>query len=165
MVYTPFKKAKKTRENSLVERKAFNKGFLLLPIPQETGAAKKARYCMKKRLLSGLLLLAMLLTLLPTMALADDVVDYYIDVNGIDVTSENCTDVLKDGIVSYDPKTKTLTLKNADLSSIWAHGVDLTLKLVGTNTVSMNGESEGLIIAQGLTITGDGSLTVRNSYL
>lgn len=120
---------------------------------------------MKKRLLSGLLLLAMLLTLLPTMALADDVVDYYIDVNGIDVTSENCTDVLKDGIVSYDPKTKTLTLKNADLSSIWAHGVDLTLKLVGTNTVSMNGESEGLIIAQGLTITGDGSLTVRNSYL
>lgn len=147
-----------------MESKAFHKGFLLLPIPQETGAAKKARYCMKKRLLSGLLLLAMLLTLLPTMALADDVVDYYIDVNGIDVTSENCTDVLKDGIVSYDPKTKTLTLKNADLSSIWAHGVDLTLKLVGTNTVSMNGESEGLIIAQGLTITGDGSLTVRNSY-
>ena len=80
------------------------------------------------------------------------------------MTSENCTDVLKDGIVSYDPKTKTLTLKNADLSSIWAHGVDLTLKLVGTNTVSMTGESEGLIIAQGLTITGDGSLTVRNSY-
>lgn len=147
-----------------MESKAFHKGFLLLPIPQETGAAKKARYCMKKRLLSGLLLLAMLLTLLPTMALADDVVDYYIAVNGIDVTSENCTDVLKDGTVSYDPKTKTLTLKNADLSSIWAHGVDLTLKLVGTNTVSMNGESEGLIIAQGLTITGDGSLTVRNSY-
>lgn len=146
-----------------MESKAFHKGFLLLPIPQETGAAKKARYCMKKRLLSGLLLLAMLLTLLPTMALADDVVDYYIDVNGIDVTSENCTDVLKDGIVSYDPKTKTLTLKNADLSSIWAHGVDLTLKLVGTNTV-MNGDGEALIIAQGLTITGDGSLTVRNSY-
>ena len=164
MVYTPFKKAKKTREYSLVESKAFHKGFLLFPFPWETGAAKKARYCMKKRLLSGLLLLAMLLTLPPTMALADDVVDYYIAVNGIDVTSENCTDVLKDGTVSYDPKTKTLTLKNADLSSIWAHGVDLTLKLVGTNTVSMNGESEGLIIAQGLTITGDGSLTVRNSY-
>ena len=73
-----------------MESKAFHKGFLLLPIPQETGAAKKARYCMKKRLLSGLLLLAMLLTLLPTMALADDVVDYYIDVNGIDVTSKEC---------------------------------------------------------------------------
>lgn len=147
-----------------MESKAFHNTSLLLPIPWETGAAKKARYCMKKRLLSGLLLLAMLLTLLPTMALADDVEDYYIDVNENDVTSQNCTDVLGDGTVSYDPKTKTLTLKNADLSSIWAHGVDLTLKLVGTNTVSMNGDGEALIIAQGLTITGDGSLTVRNSY-
>ena len=33
MVYTPFKKAKKTSEYSLVESKAFHKGFLLLPIP------------------------------------------------------------------------------------------------------------------------------------
>ncbi len=146
-----------------MESEAFHKPFLLLPIPQETGAAKKARYCMKKRLLSGLLLLSMLLTLLPTMALADDVEDYYIDVNENDVTSQNCTDVLGDGTVSYDPETETLTLNNAKLYQIWAGKTDLTLKLVGANTVSGNGECEGLIIAHGLTITGNGSLTVTSS--
>lgn len=152
-----------------MESEAFHKGFLLLPIPQETGAAKKARYCMKKRLLSGLLLLAMLLTLLPTMALADDVVHYGINIWPENesyegwINPENYTDFYGDGTVSYDPETKTLTLKNAKLIRIWANEVDLTLKLVGTNTV-MNGDGEALIIAQGLTITGDGSLTVRNSY-
>lgn len=125
---------------------------------------------MKKRLLSGLLLLAMLLTLLPTMALADDVVHYGINIWPEDesyegwINPENYTDFYGDGTVSYDPKTKTLTLKNAKLMRIWANEVDLTLKLVGANTVSMNGDGEALIIAQGLTITGDGSLTVRNSY-
>lgn len=152
-----------------MESEAFHKAFLLLPIPWETGAAKKARYCMKKRLLSGLLLLAMLLTLLPTMALADNVVSYGINIDPTNdsgdrtITSANYKDFYGNGKVSYDPETKTLTLKNAKLIRIWANEVDLTLKLVGTNTV-MNGDGEALIIAQGLTITGDGSLTVRNSY-
>lgn len=152
-----------------MESEAFHNTSLLFPIPWEAGAAKKARYCMKKRLLSGLLLLAMLLTLLPTMALADDVVHYGINIWPEDesyegwINPENYTDFYGDGTVSYDPKTKTLTLKNAKLIRIWANEVDLTLKLVGTNTVSMNGESEGLIIAHGLTITGNGSLTVTNS--
>ena len=115
---------------------------------------------MKKRLLSGLLLLAMLLTLLPTMALADDAVDYNIDVNEIDVTSENCTNVLEDGTVSYDPETETLTLNNARLYKIWAGTTDLTLKLVGTNSVFSSSSTEGLIKAQSLTIMGNGSLTV-----
>lgn len=142
-----------------MESKAFHKGFLLLPIPQETGAAKKARYCMKKRLLSGLLLLAMLLTLLPTMALADDVVNYGIDVSETPVTSENCTDVLENGTVSYDPETKTLTLKNAKLIRIWANEVDLTIKLVGQNEINWV-LGEAAVCAKSLTITGDGNLNV-----
>lgn len=146
-----------------MESTAFHKGFLLLPIPQETGAAKKARYCMKKRLLSGLLLLAMLLTLLPTMALADDVVHYGISVSETPVTSRNCTDVLGDGTVSYDPKTNTLTLNNANLEFLSATKdfgdySDLILRLIGTNTVQRG--IDAVIIAKNLTITGDGSLTV-----
>ena len=124
---------------------------------------------MKKRLLSGLLLLAMLLTLLPTMALADNnVVNYGIAIwpenksNEDRINSENYTDFYGDGSVSYDPATKTLTLKNANVSKIWAYGVDLTLKLVGTNTVSQPSDPEGSIKAHGLTITGNGSLTVMN---
>ena len=151
-----------------MESKAFHKDFLLLPIPQETGAAKKARYCMKKRLLSVLLLLAMLLTLLPTMALADDVVDYGISVSETPVTSRNCTDVLGDGTVSYDPKTNTLTLNNANLEFLSATKdfgdySDLILRLIGTNTVQRG--IDAVIIAKNLTITGDGSLTVvPNDY-
>ena len=152
-----------------MESEAFHKAFLLLPIPWETGAAKKARYCMKKRLLSGLLLLTMLLTLLPTMALADNVVGYGIYIEDYayekrSVTSENCADVFKDGTVSYDPETKTLTLNNARLVGISAESVDLTLRLVGRSIIYPSW-SEGSLQARNLTVTGSGSLElVRDEH-
>ena len=125
---------------------------------------------MKKRLLSGLLLLAMLLTLLPTTALADNVVSYGINIaptNGNDegtITSENYKDFYGDGTVSYDPKTNTLTLNNANLEFLSALKADsrdffdLNLRLIGTNTAYRR--VDAVILAKSLTITGDGSLTV-----
>ena len=157
-----------------MESKAFHKGFLVLPFPQETGAAKKARYCMKKRLLSGLLLLAMLLTLLPTMALADNVVSYGINIDPTNdsgdrtITSANYKDFYGNGKVSYDPETNTLTLNNANLEFLSAKKgledyLDLNLRLIGTNTVQRS--TDAVIVAKNLTITGDGSLTVvPNDY-
>lgn len=157
-----------------MESEAFHNCFLLLPAPWETGAAKKARYCMKKRLLSGLLLLAMLLTLLPTMALADNVVSYKINISPTNdngdstITSANYKDFYGDGKVSYDPETNTLTLNNANLEFLSAKKglkdyLDLNLRLIGTNTVQRN--IDAVIIAKNLTITGDGSLTVvPNDY-
>ena len=165
------RKAKKTREYSLVERKAFHNISLLLPILWETGAAKKARYCMKKRLLSGLLLLAMLLTLLPTMVLAkwDSIA---IETTAGDIVhldpNVSYADALGDGgSVSYDPKTKTLTLNNANLTLLSATNsagfLDLNLRLIGTNAV--HSSNDAAIYAKSLTITGDGSLTVvSNDY-
>ena len=72
---------------------------------------------MKKRILSLLLMLCMLMTLLPQVGLAEDN-GYDIWVNGIRVTDankENITGVGIDGKVSYDPVSNTLTLDGAKL--------------------------------------------------
>lgn len=146
-----------------MESEAFHKAFLLLPIPRETGAAKKARYCMKKRLLSGLLLLAMLLTLLPTMALAagDSIVIESAAGNTVHLDSERYyADAFNDGgSVSYDPTTKTLTLNNANFAKLSAPYVDLTIKLVGQNEINWV-LGDAAVRAKSLTITGDGNLNV-----
>lgn len=146
-----------------MESFAFHKSFLLLPIPWETGAAKKARYCMKKRLLSGLLLLAMLLTLLPTMALAagDSIVIESAAGNTVHLDSERYyADAFNDGgSVSYDPTTKTLTLNNANFAKLSAPYVDLTIKLVGQNEINWV-LGDAAVRAKSLTITGDGNLNV-----
>ena len=152
-------------------------GKLCFPqfFPDHAGPAGDGRgeesevFFMKKRLLSGLLLLAMLLALLPTMALADNVVNYGIyieryDYKGTGVTSENCADVFKDGTVSYDPETKTLTLNNARLVGISAESVDLTMRLVGRSIIYPSW-TEGSLQARNLTVMGSGSLElVRDEY-
>lgn len=134
-----------------------------MPIPWETGAAKKARYCMKKRLLSGLLLLAMLLTLLPTVALAagDSIVIESTAGNTVHLDSERYyADAFNDGgSVSYDPTAKTLTLNNANFAKLSAPDVDLTIKLIGQNEINWV-LGDAAVCAKSLTITGDGNLNV-----
>lgn len=77
---------------------------------------------MKKRFLCLLLILVMTLSLLPTAVLADEpVTNYFITVfspdgsKKEDITSANCTDVMDDGKVSYDPESNVLTLEDAHL--------------------------------------------------
>ncbi|MBO5046226.1 MAG: carbohydrate-binding domain-containing protein, partial [Clostridia bacterium] len=79
---------------------------------------------------------------------------------GVEITSENCTDVLGDGTVSYDPTTNTLTLNNyvyngegalvdeggymAIMADIPTEG--LTIVLVGTNSITVSGsDSAGMV--------------------
>ena len=122
---------------------------------------------MKKRMLSLLLILVMTLSLLPTAVLADEsVTNYFITVfspdgsKKEDITSANCTDVMDDGKVSYDPKSNVLTLEDAHLGSIHANGYDLTLNLVGNNTIIPSSENARAIMAEGLSIQGEGSLDI-----
>ncbi len=122
---------------------------------------------MKKRMLSLLLILVMTLSLLPTAVLADEsVTNYFITVfspdgsKKEDITSANCTDVMDDGKVSYDPETKVLTLNGANLGCIRATPYDLTLNLVGNNTIIPPLEDARAIIASGLSIRGEGSLEI-----
>lgn len=123
---------------------------------------------MKKRMLSLLLILVMTLSLLPTAVLADEsVTSYYIFVHSpdnskiVEITSANRTDVMDDGRVSYDPDSHELTLKDAHLGCIQANGHNLTLNLVGNNTIIPSSENARAIIASGLSIRGEGSLHIR----
>ena len=123
---------------------------------------------MKKRMLSLLLILVMTLSLLPTAVLADEpVTSYYIFVHSpdnskiVEITSANRTDVMDDGRVSYDPDSHELTLKDAHLGCIQVNGHNLTLNLVGNNTIIPSSENARAIIASGLSIRGEGSLHIR----
>ena len=100
---------------------------------------------------------------------------------GVLITPENCTDVLGDGTVSYDPTTNTLTLNGYKYEGEGVHFEEqeaffclmadvptegLTIALVGDNKISVSGSgSAGMIFFEGegddLTIKGNGSLTIN----
>lgn len=100
-----------------------------------------------------------------TTAKPVEVVKYPILIEYKQITSENANDFWGDGgSIKYDPTTKTLTLAWVDLMSdddaICLYD-DITIKLIGQNTV------KGSIYADytgDLTITGDGSLSVKGAY-
>lgn len=84
------------------------------------------------------------------------------------VTPENMHDVLGDGTVYYDQATKTLTLKNANFTTV-GDGIisqvpGLTLNLIGDSTIQAEENYDyvfsGIGAQANLTITGDGSLTI-----
>ena len=91
-------------------------------------------------------------------------------VNGVQVTAENTTDVLKDKSVIYDPDTATLKLNsptkmNALHNSCWiyAEGVDLTIEGSADIVVNNLSGSRGIWVDRGsLTLRTD-SLSVNSS--
>ncbi len=106
---------------------------------------------------------------------------YNVWVEGVQITDGNKDDVLDDGgTVKFAPETATLTLNNADITGapvpdnanrtagIYSK-IDLTLKLVGDNTVtgtSASSSSDGVFVREhSLIITGDGSLTATGGTL
>lgn len=97
---------------------------------------------------------------------------------GVLIIPENCTDVLGDGTVSYDPTTNTLTLngykydgEGAEDDDIGYYGLmadlpveGLTVVLVGENSIKISGSNSAGMVFFGnsdLTIKGDGSLTIN----
>ena len=111
---------------------------------------------MKKRILSALLCLCMVMALMPTVAFAEPK-SYNLWVGGVKVTSGNASNITGGGItgkVTYDDSTKTLTLDNVNIDSVYSFensagttdsaGIyvsgdfkgDLTIKLVGENTIT-----------------------------
>ena len=137
----------------------------------------------KSKILSILLSLVMLLSLLPTTALAAGIPDptavsvdggkffqassklYYKNGNG----SDTFTGTPSDYNAHYDPNTGTLTLQGYEGGSITLGGAiqrDLTIKLIGDNKITVNGDS-GIVVTSrecNITITADsgdsGKLTI-----
>ena len=98
-----------------------------------------------------------------------DATAYGITVNGVALTSEKTSVDAGSGTVSYDATAKELTLKNATISCARSMmdaaiviGGEVTIKLVGTNTIT-NTATMGYGINAGgkLTITGNGSLSIN----
>ena len=100
---------------------------------------------------------------------------YDLYINGVGVTDMNAGDLsVIDGVsgtVNYDPSTNTLTLQNATIGyggsyngAIEQNIENLTIKLVGSNTVSSVGAApQALYLCKSTTITGTGSLSATQS--
>ena len=139
---------------------------------------------MKKRILSALLCLCMVMALMPTVAFAEPT-SYNLWVGGVEVTSDNASNITGEGItgtVTYDDSTKTLTLNNVNIDSVYSfyNGVGkdsagiyvrfdfdgaLTIKLVGENTITgkLTGSDisgYGFFATTDLIFDGSGSLNI-----
>ena len=94
---------------------------------------------------------------------------------GVLITEENCTDVLGDGTVSFDPTTSTLTLNGYKYEGEGCNfeggylvvtaeiEESLTIKLIGENKIDISGVygSGFVILGDGdVRFIGDGSLTI-----
>ena len=112
------------------------------------------------------MLLVVLLS--PSIGLAADLP---LQVNGVQVTDDNASDILDDGTASYDAPSNTLTLNGAEITKstdmISAPGIasseELTIVLVGTNSINMTSSSasaNGITTQKGLTIEGSGTLDI-----
>lgn len=123
------------------------------------------RFSLKARLLSLLLSAAMVLMFLPASAFAAD--DKQVRVGYTWLGSVTRSVTCGDGTAAYDPDTKTLTLTNATINhdynaAIWNTTDDLTIKLVGENSIN-SGNQAGILSQEGrglLTLTGEGSLNI-----
>ena len=125
------------------------------------------------------------LTTDPGLAMETQATSYQLWVNGKQVTSANAKNVLGNGTVSYNAKTNTLTLKNANITKArvsskntssgfvarFYYGInyeltkDLTINLVGKNKITMPSKNSpvsnyGIYTRGNLIIGGTGSLTV-----
>lgn len=123
------------------------------------------RFSLKTRLLSLLLSAAMVLMFLPASAFAAD--DQQVRVGYTWLGNATRSVTCGEGTAAYDPDTKTLTLTNVTINhdhnaAIWNTVENLTIKLVGENSIN-SGEQTGILNQQSrglLTLTGDGSLKI-----
>ena len=125
-----------------------------------------------KRKLSGLLLCGALCTgLMPLTALAEETPAIWIQ--GVNILADEDHRVdCGDGFASYDTDSGVLTLNNAAITKpsvgqdpsdtknnsaiVCDYGTDLTIHLVGTNTIPEEAGLAGIFTGGNITVTGDG---------
>lgn len=97
---------------------------------------------MKKRIVSILIVLCLLLSCLPMSAAATE--EYELYINDFQFDSDNLTYKGEKGTATYDPGSKTLTLDNLTVSTHYANGIiwnggisGLTIRIKGTVTINL----------------------------
>lgn len=100
-------------------------------------------------------------------------IKYGVMVAGVEVTGDNCADLsVIDGVkgtVSYDPATKTLTLKDATIDksgdyNIYNYGLDgLKIKVLGTNSLTSD-HTVSITLNEETTFVGNGTLKIKSDY-
>ena len=100
-------------------------------------------------------------------------IKYGVMVAGVEVTVDNCADLsVIDGVkgtVSYDPATKTLTLKDATIDksgdyNIYNYGLDgLKIKVLGTNSLTSDNDIS-INLKEETTFVGNGTLKIKSDY-
>ena len=94
----------------------------------------------------------------------EPVTPYDLTIAGVTVTSVNCADILKDGVFSYDPETKILTINGDCTYKGWIvdSKIDgLTINVSGNSTLTQKNNSSILRLYNTTTITG-GKLTLKS---
>ncbi len=132
----------------------------------------KMKKAYAKRFISLMLTLMMTLIFMPQVPqLKANAVDYYgLAVAQIHVTSDNCNDILGNGIFSYVPSTKTLNIKGnfthdrLILDNYGVSGLTINVEKDSTLYVPFLGDYKytvALSFSEDTTITGNGKLTVK----
>ena len=121
----------------------------------------------KKMIVPILMGVLMAFAILPMTAGKAYAEDYELHVGGTPVTSDNASDILGDGTVSYNATSNTLTLNGATIT-MTGDGVpiqsdipDLKIEVKGENKLS--GRDYSIYTSESVTITGEGSLEAEGS--
>lgn len=126
-----------------------------------------------RKLLASLLIAALLTSIFPTQALAAESDDGetvgVIQINGEDLIVDNEIRGELPAGVQYAASSKTLTLNNASLSSIWIWSQDITIELIGSSTINFTPSDDSPTHAAlkfdscpTAVITGGGTLTATS---
>ena len=92
---------------------------------------------------------------------------YAVTVAGVQVTSENCDDILGNGEASFDHDSMTLNLYK-DIIAENANGIEHNirgLRIIVNNDVTVKGYNYGLNLQYSTTISGSGKLTVLSDNI
>ena len=133
---------------------------------------------MKKRILSIVLSIMMLISLLPTTAMAANIAEAvtvagttlseagYYGVSDLSIKKDSAPTSDANGYVHWDPSASprpTLTLYRANIAGGISCSGDIIIVLQGTNTLDNNSETAIIVPNGSVTIKGPGSLTATGS--
>jgi len=120
------------------------------------------------------ILLSLLLFINVSLCVFAEAVDYGLFVNGEQFTSEKTVINCGEGTAEFDADSSVLTLTNATIDKVFGsqYGMinssldDLTIVLVGENTLDGKSQNDGIDADGGcnITITGEGSLNFVDTY-